>query len=165
MSEHVSHTLAPIFNPQSKVLMLGTMPSPKSREVGFYYGHPQNKFWKVMSDLFQEEIPQTIEEKEAFLYRHHIALWDVLQSCDIKGADDSTIKNPVPNDLSVILEDAPIQAIFTTGAKAFQLYKKHIYPKTQIEAKQLPSTSPANCRFYKYEDILQHYEVVKKYLD
>ena len=132
---HIIHNFEPIYNEHSKILMLGTMPSPKSREVGFYYGHPRNRFWKV-----------------------------VLAGCDIKGADDSSIRNPQPNDMSRILECADIKAIFTTGTKAFQLYKKFCYPKTGIMAIGLPSTSPANCRM-SYEQLYEAYFEIRKYLE
>ncbi|MFQ9956838.1 MAG: DNA-deoxyinosine glycosylase, partial [Turicibacter sp.] len=100
----VEHTLSPIYDKNSKVLILGTMPSPKSREVGFYYGHPQNRFWKVLADIFNEKSLTTIEEKITFLHRHQLALWDVLQSCEIQGADDASIKNPIPNDFTSLLQ-------------------------------------------------------------
>lgn len=159
----VTHIFNPIVDSQSKILILGTMPSPKSRENGFYYGHPQNRFWKVMTDIFNEEIPNTNEAKKEFLHRHHIALWDVLKSCEIKGADDNSIKNPVPNDLTEILNQAPISAIFTTGKKATDLYMKYCYPITQIQAIGLPSTSPANRRI-SYDELKEQYKVMLKYL-
>ena len=109
-----------------------TMPSPKSRELGFYYSHPRNRFWPVLAKIFGEEIPKTPEEKRNFCLRNKIALWDVLKECDIEGASDSSIKNAVPNDLSVILNSAKIQAIFATGATAAKLYKKFIEPETKI---------------------------------
>lgn len=142
--EQVVHDFAPVFDKESRVLMLGTMPSPKSRETGFYYGHPRNRFWKVMADVCGEEQPQTREDKIAFALRNHIAVWDVLAGCEIRGADDSSIRNPRANDLSRILDAADIKAIFTTGTKAAQLYKRYCYPVTGIEAVALPSTSPAN---------------------
>ncbi|MGL4338223.1 MAG: DNA-deoxyinosine glycosylase [Turicibacter sp.] len=163
MREVINHTLEPIYDKDCTVLILGTMPSPKSRENGFYYGNPQNKFWRVMSDIFKEKLPVSNDEKKEFLLRHHIALWDVLKSCEINGADDNSIKDPVPNDLSLILNQSNIKTIFTTGKKAAQLYKKHCYPHTKIHAISLPSTSPANCRFYKYEDLVAAYqEIVQK---
>ena len=146
----VEHTLSPIYDKNSKVLILGTMPSPKSREVGFYYGHPQNRFWKVLADIFNEESLTTIEEKITFLHRHQLALWDVLQSCEIQGADDASIKNPIPND-------------FTTGKKATDLYMKHCYPKTNIPAIGLPSSSPANRRI-SYEKLKEEYSKILEYL-
>lgn len=164
MNDIVTHIFPPAFDATSRVLILGTMPSPKSREVGYYYSHPQNKFWRVMADILQEDIPQTNEEKEAFLKEHHIALWDVLRSCRIKGADDGSIREAEPNDLDEVLLHSDIRAIFTTGTKAAQLYKKHCLPKTKREAIALPSTSPANCRFYTYEEIREAYCVILGYL-
>lgn len=161
--EHIVHNFSPIFDDKSRVLMLGTMPSPKSREVGFYYGHPRNRFWKVVSDVCGESMPETKEDKIAFALRNKIAVWDVLSGCEICGADDSSIRNPVPNDMNVILENADIQAIFTTGTKAFQLYQKYCYPQTGISAIRLPSTSPANCRM-SYEELYEAYSVIRKKL-
>lgn len=162
-SEYVTHNFTPIFDGNSRILMLGTMPSPKSREAGFYYGHPRNRFWKVVSDVCGEKLPEKREDKIAFALRNKIAVWDVLAGCEIKGADDSSIRNPVPNDMNVILTHADIKAIFTTGTKAAQLYRKYCYPKTGIEAIVLPSTSPANCRI-SYEELYKTYKVICDYL-
>lgn len=159
----VEHTLSPIYDKNSKVLILGTMPSPKSREVGFYYGHPQNRFWKVLADIFNEKSLTTIEEKITFLHRHQLALWDVLQSCEIQGADDASIKNPIPNDFTSLLQEANIKAIFTTGKKATDLYMKHCYPKKNIPAIGLPSSSPANRRI-SYEKLKEEYSKILEYL-
>ncbi len=160
----ISHPLAPVFDSNSRVLVLGTMPSPKSREVGFYYMHPQNKFWRVLCELLGEPLPQTNDERQALLLRRHIALWDVLAGCEIDGADDGSIREPVANDLRVVLDHADIKAIFTTGTKAAQLYKKLCLPKTGTPAIPLPSTSPANCRFYSYDEILDKYRVLLRFL-
>lgn len=162
-TERVKHEFRPIFDEDSRILMLGTMPSPKSREVGFYYGHPRNRFWKVVADVCAEAVPETKEEKIAFALRNRIAVWDVLAGCEIKGADDSSIRNPAPNDMSVILKHAKIRAVFTTGTKAAQLYKRYCYPQTGIEAVSLPSTSPANCRV-SYEELYEAYSVIRRYL-
>ena len=140
----VVHTIEPVFDERSRVLVLGTMPSPKSREIGFYYGHPQNRFWRVLAALFDEPLPTTNEERTALLLAHRIALWDVLASCTIKGASDASIADAVPNDLRRITEAAPIQHVFCTGATAARLYRKHCEAATGIPATQLPSTSPAN---------------------
>ncbi|MBQ2114351.1 MAG: DNA-deoxyinosine glycosylase [Selenomonadales bacterium] len=163
-NELVTHIFPPAFDKDSRVLILGTIPSPKSREVGYYYSHPQNKFWRVMADLFNETVPQSVADKEDFLKRHRIALWDVLKSCMIKGADDGSIREAEPNDMDEILANADIRAIFTTGTKAAQLYKRYCLPKTGREAIALPSTSPANCRFYTYEEIKEAYRVILDYL-
>lgn len=161
--EEVTHQFQPVFDKYARVLMLGTMPSPKSRELGFYYGHPRNRFWNVLSDVCGEEKPETIEDKIAFALRNRIAVWDVLQSCRIRGADDGSIQNPVPNNINTILEHTEICAIFTTGTKAFQLYKKYCYPMTGISAIPLPSTSPANCRT-SYEALYDSYQQILKFL-
>ena len=163
-STYITHSFAPIYDSHSRILILGTMPSPKSREVGFYYGHPRNRFWKVVSDVCGESLPETKEDKIAFALSHRIAVWDVLAGCDICKADDSSIRNPVPNDMSRILEYADIRAIFTTGTKAAQLYKRYCYPKTGMEAFALPSTSPANCRV-TYEELYRAYSGICKYLE
>lgn len=142
--EHIDHEIEPVFDSQSRILMLGTIPSPKSREQGFFYGHPQNRFWKVLAGVLGEEVPQNIAEKKDLLLKHKIALWDVCQSCSIEGASDSSIRDPQSNDLRLILDVAPIQAIFCTGAKATQLYRKLCEPELGISCVKLPSTSPAN---------------------
>ena len=146
MIERVLHPLEPVADAGSRVLLLGTMPSPKSREAGFYYAHPQNRFWRVLAALWGEETPAGTQERLAFARRHHIALWDVLRACSIEGADDGSIRQPEVNDLRQVLERADIRAIFTTGAKAAALYKRYCLPVTGRPAIPLPSTSPANCR-------------------
>jgi len=160
--EHVYHTLEPFYDKNSRVLILGSFPSPLSRETGFYYGHPRNRFWQVLAQVFQEPIPQNHEEKKALLRKYHIALWDVLEQCDIIGASDSSIKNPVANDIRLILEHAPIEAIFTTGTKAGKLYQKYIFPMTQVQCKILPSTSPANAAC-SLEHLVEEYRVIQPY--
>ena len=164
-STHVIHEIKPVYNKNSRVLLLGTMPSPKSRETGFFYGHPQNRFWKVLALLFDEPTPETIEEKRDLCLRHHIALWDVVSSCDIEGASDASIKNAKPNDLAQILNAAPIQAVFTTGTKAGQLYKKLCEPATSIPCTVLPSTSPANSRVSLAELCTTYKQALSPYLD
>lgn len=163
MRERVLHTLEPVYNSDSRILMLGTMPSPASRKAGFYYGHPQNRFFRVLSDLFGEPLPGDKEARKTFLLRHHIALWDVLSACEIEGADDSSIREPVPNDLMPILEKADIGAIFTTGTKAFTLYNRYCLPVTGIGARALPSTSPANARIL-YGELLESYKAILPFL-
>ena len=160
----IYHTIAPVYNENSKILILGTMPSPKSREHEFYYMHPQNRFWRVISNLLAEPLPASNDEHKALLLLHGIALWDVLASCEIDGADDSSIKKPVANNLSVITGATDIKAVFATGAKAAQLYKKYCLPETGIEAVALPSSSPANCRWYTYDDLIREYSVILEYL-
>lgn len=141
------HTIAPVFDENSKILVLGSFPSVKSREEGFFYGHPQNRFWKVIANAFDTHTPQSIEEKKALLLSNGIALWDVIHSCDIVGSSDSSIKNVVQNDISKILKTANIEKIITNGKKADSLYKKYIEPKFNIKATCLPSTSPANAQW------------------
>lgn len=153
------------FDSESRVLILGSVPSPKSREQGFYYAHPQNRFWRVLPALFGEPpLAGDIPAQKEFLTRHHIALWDVLDSCDIEGASDASIRNPVANDMNVILSRAPIRAIFATGAKAAQLYKKHCQPVCGVPVRQLPSTSPANCAV-KFDILCEKYSVIKTILE
>ena len=142
--EHIVHSFEPVYDKASEILILGTLPSVKSRENNFYYGHKQNRFWKVLATLLKEPVPHTIEEKKAMLLAHRIALWDVIQSCDIKGSSDSSIKNVQPTDIGMILEKTNITRIYANGNKAGQLYKRYQFPVTGIEAMVLPSTSPAN---------------------
>lgn len=141
---HIVHEIEPVYNKESKVLILGSFPSVKSREGHFFYGHPQNRFWKILAALFQEPLPLTIEEKKALLTAHHTAVWDVVASCDITGSSDSSIRNVVPADLTRITGFAPIRQIFTNGGTADKLYQKYCLPQTQMSACRLPSTSPAN---------------------
>ena len=142
--ERVTQEFAPVCDENCKVLILGTAPSRKSREVGFYYGHPQNRFWKMLSAVTEEEVPQTIEEKKALLLRNHIALHDVIHSCDIIGSSDSSIRNVEPTDLERILAVTGKVPILCNGGTAFKLYKKYQEKRLGIEALQMPSTSPAN---------------------
>ena len=162
-TERITHAFDPVFDFESRILILGTMPSPKSRELGFYYSHPRNRFWPVLAEIFKEKVPQTPEEKNEFCLRNKIALWDVLKECDIEGASDSSIKNAVPNDISIILNSADIKAVFTTGTTAAKLYKKFIEPKTEVPAKVLPSTSPANAKI-KFEELAEQYKIILEYL-
>lgn len=162
-SEKIFHPLEPVFDKNSKILILGTMPSPKSRELGFYYSHPQNRFWQVLGKIFGEDVPQTTAEKKSFVLKHKIALWDVLKECDINGASDSSIKNAVPNDIGIILENSDIQVVFTTGATAAKLYKKFIEPKIAISTISLPSTSPANAKM-SLSALSEEYKIITEYL-
>ena len=138
------HTIAPVYDARSRVLLLGTFPSPKSRASGFFYGHPQNRFWRVLAAVFASETPQTIAEKRRFLLSHGIALWDVIASCEITGSADSSIKNVIANDLSPILAAADIRQIFVNGKTAEKFYRKYTEPVFGRAAICLPSTSPAN---------------------
>lgn len=140
----IMHPFPPLFDEHSRILILGSFPSVKSRENMFFYGHPQNRFWRVTAAVFGESIPTTVTEKREFLLRNGIALWDSIHLCEITGSSDSSIKNVTPNDLSVILNAAPIEQIFTNGKKSDEMYRKYIEPQTGIKAVCLPSTSPAN---------------------
>ena len=142
--EHVTHTFGPVYNQDSNILILGSFPSVKSREGEFYYHHPQNRFWKVLSYLLEVEQPKSIEEKKQMLLKNHIALWDVIESCDIYGSSDSSIKNVIPNNIPFLLENTKIEKIVVNGGKAYELYQKYCFNQTNIEAVKLPSTSPAN---------------------
>ena len=138
------HPITPVYNENSKILILGSFPSVKSREEGFFYGHPQNRFWKVLAAVFEMDVPMSIADKKKFLLENKVAVWDVIHSCDIVGSSDSSIKNVIANDLGVILDIADIKNIYVNGMKAEQLYKKYIFPQINREAICLPSTSPAN---------------------
>ncbi len=143
--QRVCHPLKPVFDSRSRVLLLGTMPSPQSRAQGFYYAHPRNRFWPVMGRIFGEPVPETAEERRRFCLEHGVALWDVLSSCVIRGAGDGSIREPESNPVERILQAAPIRAVFTTGRKAYTLYNRYCLPRTRMQAFSLPSTSPANC--------------------
>ena len=142
--EHITHPFPPLYDADSKILILGSLPSVKSREQMFFYGHPQNRFWKVIAGIFKEPLPQTIDEKKDLLLKHHIAVWDVIDSCDIVGSSDSSIRNVVPNDMNLILSNAKIQGIFANGGKAHQLFVKYCSKEGMPPLGKLPSTSPAN---------------------
>ena len=144
---HISHTFLPVYDVNSKLLILGSFPSVKSREQGFYYGHPQNRFWKVLAAVCGCEVPKSKEEKKAMLLANHIAVWDVIDSCDIIGSSDSSIKNVVPADIAGILPKTEITRIYANGKTAGNLYKKFSEERTGLPAVVLPSTSPANAAY------------------
>ena len=144
MIEHVIHPITPVYDAQSTVLILGSFPSKKSREQMFFYGHPQNRFWKVLAQVFDCTVPKTIEEKRRFLQEHHVALWDVIASCDIVGSADGSIVNVVPNNFEEILSCTAIQRIFVNGKTAEKYYNTYLKTVLGREAVYLPSTSPAN---------------------
>ena len=152
---HLSHEFLPVYDERSKVLILGSFPSVKSREQGFYYGHPQNRFWKVIAALCEEPVPETVEEKRAMLLKYHIAVWDVIDNCDIIGSSDSSIKNVVPADIEGLLRKTQIKRIFANGKTAEKLYNKYMKEQTGKEISVLPSTSPANaaCSFDKLREV------------
>lgn len=141
---HIVHSFEPVFDKNSRVLILGSLPSVKSREEGFYYGHPRNRFWAVMAALADKPLPSTTEEKTSLLLGAGIAVWDVAAECDIIGSSDASIKNVKPTDLSRVLDSCPIEAIFANGSAAARLYSKHQRQLTGRDIVTLPSTSPAN---------------------
>ena len=141
------HNIAPIYDENSKILILGSFPSVKSRADCFFYQHPRNRFWQVTAAILNEPLPQTIEEKTEMLLKHRIALWDVIESCEIEGSADNTITNFVPNKLEIILRTAPIEKIYLNGGKAYDLYKRFFKDKINLPAEKLPSTSPANAGY------------------
>jgi hypoxanthine-DNA glycosylase len=157
----IVHPIPPVYDERSEILILGSFPSVKSREEQFFYGHPQNRFWRVVAAVFGEDVPRTIEEKKAFLLRNRVALWDVLASCEIEGSADQTIRSAVPNDLTPILRAANIRRIFVNGRKAEQLYNKLIAPKIGRKAVCLPSTSPANAA-KSLEQLVREWSVIRR---
>ena len=161
-SERQVHEFAPVYDRNSKILILGTFPSVKSRENHFYYGHPQNRFWKVLASLMKEKLPESIEEKKQLLLSHGIAIWDVIASCDIVGSSDSSIKNVVPCDLMKVLGSCDIKAIFANGKTAEKLYNRYSLPITGIPIHALPSTSPANAAF-QIDRLLNSWNVICDY--
>lgn len=143
----LTHTFEPIYDENSKILILGTFPSVKSRENAFYYGHPQNRFWKVLAGITKETAPVTVEEKKSLLLKHGIAIWDVIQSCDIEGSSDSSIRNVIPNDIGRVIKNTAIERIYGNGDKACRLYDSFCKAQTGLPINKLPSTSPANAAF------------------
>ena len=160
---HIVHPFEPVFNEQSKILILGSLPSVKSREQGFYYGHPQNRFWKVTAKLLDQPIPYLPIEKEYFLLGSHIAIWDVIQECDIIGSSDASIKNVTPTDLSKVLDNCNIKAIFANGKTAAKLFDKYQKPLVNRDIITLPSTSPANAAF-TLDKLIAEWQQITKYL-
>lgn len=160
--EHITHSFEPVYDKNSCILILGTLPSVASRENNFYYGHKQNRFWKLLAHLLDEPVPEAIDEKKHMLLNNHIAIWDVIQSCDIKGSSDSSIKNVEPTDIRKILDTADIKQVIANGNKAGQLYKKYQLPLTGMAAVILPSTSPANAA-WTFEKLCKRWgEYIKK---
>ena len=163
MSERIIHPFEALYNENSKVLILGSFPSVKSREVSFFYGHPRNRFWKVIPALFGEEEPVTIEKKKELILRRNLALWDSIYSCEITGSSDSSVKNVVPNDISKIIGNSKVSKVFCNGALSHKMYMKYIFPDTKIEAVKLPSTSPANAA-YSLDKLIEEWKIIKEYL-
>ena len=143
----LQHPFGPLFNEHSRVLILGSFPSVKSREQNFFYGHPQNRFWKVIAAVNGQPVPQSIEDKKKLILTNGLALWDSIASCEITGSSDASIKNARANDISIILDNCSIERIYCNGRKSHELYRKYIEPQTGREAVCLPSTSPANAQW------------------
>ena len=160
-SKHIVHNLEPVYDSLSRVLILGSLPSVRSREQCFFYGHPQNRFWRVLAALFKSDVPQTISEKKYLLLENGIALWDVISECDIIGSSDASIKNVIPTDITPILDSANISGIFVNGAAAGKIYKKHQLSVTGREAAVLPSTSPANAS-WSFERLVEAWQMILK---
>ena len=164
MSERLEHPFGPLYDAASRILILGSFPSAKSREQNFFYGHPQNRFWKVVSGLLGEKLPQTIGEKREMLLAHHVALWDTIASCTVTGSSDASIRDVIPNDLSRILDAADIRQIYCNGATSWSLHEKYIRPVTGRSAVKLPSTSPANAA-WSVERLSEAWRVILKDLE
>lgn len=158
--ERVVHEIPPIYDENSRILILGSFPSVKSRESQFFYGHPQNRFWKVLAEIFGEEIPVSVEEKKKLLLDNHVAVWDVIASCTIEGSSDSSIKDVLPNDLSSILNAADIRQIYCNGGTSYRLFCKYCEPVLKRAAVKLPSTSPANAS-YRLERLVEEWKQIK----
>lgn len=161
MSEptRVLHPFPPLYDERSEALILGSFPSVKSRENMFFYGHPQNRFWKLLALLCGEEVPVTIEEKTDLVLSRHLALWDSIRSCTITGSSDSSVRDVVPNDLSVIIDNSRVSRVFCNGALSYNMYMKYSFPATGIRAVKLPSTSPANAA-YSLERLAKAWEII-----
>lgn len=161
----IVHPLKPIYNKDSIVLILGSFPSVISRKNNFYYSNPKNRFWKILGIIFNEENLTTNEEKIDFLLNNHIALFDVIKSCEINGSSDSSIKNVIPNDINKLIKNSKVKYIFTNGNKAHELYQKYIFKSTKIVDIKLPSTSPANCQKGIEKKLIEHYRKIKVILE
>lgn len=161
--EFIHHPIPPVYDKHSKILILGSFPSVKSREGCFFYHHPQNRFWKTLAAVLEQPTPESIEEKRSFLLKNHIAVWDTIASCTIEGSSDSSIKNVVPNDLSVILSEAPDLQIFCNGAASHQYYRKYQEKQLNRQALRLPSTSPANAA-WSLERLKCEWSIIRDYL-
>jgi TDG/mug DNA glycosylase family protein len=160
---HARHEFLPVVDENTRVLILGTFPSVKSRESNFYYGHPQNRFWKLLARLLDCPVPQTVAEKKQMLLSHRIGIWDVVASCDITGSSDSSIKNVIPADIKGLLDQYEIEAVFANGRLAEKLYKKYSFKETGMQITALPSTSPANAA-YSLERLYEHWKQICSYL-
>lgn len=159
--QHLKRNFGPVYDKNSKILILGTFPSVKSRAVSFYYGHPRNRFWSILAKIYNEEISNGITERQAFLLRNGIALWDTIEECDIIGSSDASIKNVVPIAIMKILNEAKINHIYCNGDTSYRLFMKYLYPICQVTPFKLPSTSPANAA-WTFEQLVKAWEVISK---
>lgn len=155
------HPIDPVFDENSEILILGSFPSVKSREAMFFYGHPQNRFWKVVSAVYEQKTPETVEEKKAFLISEKIAVWDVIGSCEITGSSDSSIKNVTPNNISLIIKNSRIRKIFVNGRTALKFYDKFVKNSTGMDAICLPSTSPANAA-WSLQKLTEAWKIIRE---
>ncbi len=157
----IVHPIPPLFDENSKTLILGSFPSVKSRETAFFYGHAQNRFWSVLAVIYGVDKPETVEEKKKLILENNLALWDVIASCEIVGSSDSSISDVTANDLSIIINNSKVERIFVNGKTAEKYYNKYTYPKTGIKAVCLPSTSPANAA-WKLEKLVEKWSIIKE---
>ncbi|MBQ3577802.1 MAG: DNA-deoxyinosine glycosylase [Firmicutes bacterium] len=161
--EHIVHPFGPLYDARSKILILGSLPSVKSREASFFYGHPQNRYWPLMASLLGEPVPATVEEKKELVLSHRIAMWDSIYSCDIRGSGDSSIRNVVPTDLKPVIEGSEITAVFCNGGASYKYYRRFQEKELGIGAVVLPSTSPANAA-WSFERLREEWKVILEYL-
>ena len=157
---NIIHPIPPTYDENSRILILGSFPSVKSREMMYFYGHPQNRFWKLMAALYEEEVPMSVSERKDFLLRNRIAVWDSIRQCTVTGSSDSSIKDVIPNDLTPVLESAPIEQIYCNGKKSWEMYHRYIEPVIHRQAIALPSTSPANAAF-SMEKLIEAWKIIK----
>lgn len=161
--ERIVHPLEPLYDKNSKIIVLGSFPSVKTREYGFFYGHPQNRFWKIMEVLFDCDLDKSIDERKNFMLEHNIAMWDTIYACDIVGSSDASIKNVVPTPLSDIVENSNIEAAFCNGATSYKYFKKYHEENLHIKSFKLPSTSPANAR-YSLDDLVSEWKILLNFV-
>lgn len=159
--QHIVHPFEALYSETSKILILGSFPSVKSREQNFFYGHPQNRFWKVISGILEEPVPITIQEKKELLLKYDIAVWDVIYSCDIKGSSDSSIKNVIPTDLATVVKNSKITKVFCNGKTSGKMYEKYQRDVLGIDAVVMPSTSPANAA-YSLQRLIEEWKEIRK---
>ena len=153
------HPFEPLWDEHSQILILGSFPSVRSREIGFYYGHPQNHFWKLMSILYQDDMPYSVAERKSFALKHGFALWDAIKSCTITGSSDSSIREAVPNDIAFLLRNSSIQRVFCNGCEAFKLYERYCAPECGMRVTLLPSTRAANAA-WSIEKLAESWKII-----